>query len=265
MGQVPSIAIETITPAQAREWLQNDKTKNRQLSRQVVRAYARDMKAGDWKLTMEPIVFNGTGLLNGQHRLAACVEADTPFQSAVARHVPATARDVMDSGYKRSFGNVLDMRGVSNATACAAICGTLWRIKNQDPMHGRISVSQMMPIFERNQRKIVPAASLLATPPRVPVMGYGIFGALLVCSPEKAEKFVEVFRTGVPAFKGDPAHALREQLMHLKQRKTSPHLKSQLWTAIAIFNAFCDRVPMTEKIKWQTEPTPIEGFNHGRI
>lgn len=83
-GLDPRCGIYTITPEIARELLANPADKNRPLKKSVVRKYARRIRAGLWRLTGEPILLNEKGaLLDGQHRLSACIEADKPFDTVV--------------------------------------------------------------------------------------------------------------------------------------------------------------------------------------
>ncbi|HEY5050458.1 MAG TPA: hypothetical protein VII50_06125, partial [Acidothermaceae bacterium] len=67
--------VQTITPAKAAEWLEANTT-NRPVSRTVVRSFAEAMKRGEWIVTHQGIAFDVSGvLIDGQHRLAAVVEA----------------------------------------------------------------------------------------------------------------------------------------------------------------------------------------------
>ena len=116
-----SLAIETITPEMAKEMLLLNEN-NRKLRPSRVAQYADDMARGAWLITGEPIILNGTTLLNGQHRLAACVSANVPFTTAVFRGASTEVYRVLDSGLPRSAADVLNHEGVtsSNVTAAAA-------------------------------------------------------------------------------------------------------------------------------------------------
>ena len=82
-----TLAIELITPDQARQYLAFN-TNNRNLRKAHVEKLANDIKNGRWVYNSATIVFNGDGtLLDGQHRLAAIIDADTPVKVAVARGV----------------------------------------------------------------------------------------------------------------------------------------------------------------------------------
>ena len=76
-------AVMTITPQIAQEWATLN-TRNRPVRYAKVAQFARDMKAGRWHMTGDPIQFGISGrLLNGQHRLWACIMSDTAFETVV--------------------------------------------------------------------------------------------------------------------------------------------------------------------------------------
>ncbi len=89
--------VQTITPARAAEWLEANTT-NRPLSRPVVRSFAEAMRRGEWLVTHQGIAFDVNGVLvDGQHRLAAIIEADLPVQLTVFREVAEGTFDVLDT------------------------------------------------------------------------------------------------------------------------------------------------------------------------
>lgn len=103
--------IATITPELAKQLLGGN-TKNRRIKQGTVDSYARDMKAGNWRVTGEAIVVNGDGtLLNGQHRLLACIKSGAAFETLLVTGIESAAQETMDQGVKRSFADVLSMRG----------------------------------------------------------------------------------------------------------------------------------------------------------
>lgn len=113
--------IVEVTPAMAREWLMAN-TSNRSLRRVAVTAYARDIAAGNWEVTGEAVKFSEDGvLLDGQHRLAACVEADKPFTTLVIRNVAGAAQGRMDSGIVRKFADQLSLAGEPSPTVLSAV------------------------------------------------------------------------------------------------------------------------------------------------
>lgn len=108
-----NITIETITPEMAREMLGYNQN-NRTQKKKVIAAYVRDLTAGDWLVTGDPIRFDWNGLLiDGQHRLEACVASGTPITTVVIRNLDPRVKMVIDAGAKRSATDALKWAGVS--------------------------------------------------------------------------------------------------------------------------------------------------------
>ena len=135
-----TITTERITPKQAENYLEENVENNRPVLDRHVAVLARDMKTGNWVQNGETIKFNGTGaLLDGQHRLWACIEAKVPFTTAVARGVP-NLEDV-DRGRSRTMSHILAMRQVMNATKVSVAIRTIWRWENTNWRASQINPS----------------------------------------------------------------------------------------------------------------------------
>lgn len=103
-----------ITPAYAEELLASS-VPNRTIRTRDVIKYAEMMKNNEWKYNAETITVSDKGtLLNGQHRLRACIRANTRFQALVAFDVSEDAFDTIDIGRARTGGDVLSSRGCKN-------------------------------------------------------------------------------------------------------------------------------------------------------
>jgi len=110
--------ILEVTPEQAQRWLDAN-VGNRAVSEKAVSNYARDMKEGRWAYTGDSIKFCSDGLLlDGQHRLHACVRSGHTFttriESGLPRFTPAghAVTDFMDSNLVRTAGHALQMQGM---------------------------------------------------------------------------------------------------------------------------------------------------------
>lgn len=110
----------TITPEIASAMLEyNDR--NRPVSNARVRTYAAEMTAGQWRYTRVPIIFsNQSRLIDGQHRLLACVEAGAAIVADVAFGAPDDAFYFIDVGGARTAGDIFAINGVPNFTMAAA-------------------------------------------------------------------------------------------------------------------------------------------------
>lgn len=96
--------LYTITPSIAEELLKHNYESNRLRRDGIVRAYANDMKNGNWKAgTPDMIVIGNDGkLYNGQHRMAAVILSNTEQQFWVLENADPSLFATIDSGYKRN-------------------------------------------------------------------------------------------------------------------------------------------------------------------
>ncbi|MFF0139696.1 hypothetical protein ACFYRN_24985 [Streptomyces sp. NPDC005227] len=125
-GSEPSAAVIDVTPALARKWLRNN-THNRTVRDRAIDDYARDMVAGHWSLNGEALKFSREGaVLDGQHRLHAVVAADVTVPMMVVVGLDPTAQETMDTGRKRTTGDLMGLRGETNAHVLAAILRRVW-------------------------------------------------------------------------------------------------------------------------------------------
>lgn len=215
--------VETVTPELAEEFLRHNGT-NRSLRPRLVERYAADMRAGNWYSGGSTIDFDTEGrLLNGQHRLHACLLAGVPFQTVVVRGVDSEAQRVMDVGAKRTFADQLGFLGFTQTTLTAAAVALQWRwvqhchtplkfSQNSYPTH-----SQAMDVVERNPsiRESVAVGQSVGRALTGSQSAYAVFyhQAALVDGPA-ADQFVEKLREGAMLAKGDAVLALRNWVMN---------------------------------------------------
>lgn len=116
-----TMQLMDVTPELAAHWLAGN-TVNRNLRNRIVDMYARDMAAGDWRVTGESIKLSRDGrLLDGQHRLSAVIKSGCTIQMYVVSGLDDDAQKVMDSGVQRNAGDALTMAGVKNAATYASV------------------------------------------------------------------------------------------------------------------------------------------------
>lgn len=116
-----SQSIMTITPELAADFLKFN-TNNRPLNSFTVEFYAQEMTKNQWKVNGSPIVFSdGNTLLDGQHRLAACVKAGVPFTTTVVKGVDPEVFDTIDVGRQRTPGDLLAIDEVKEPAGKASV------------------------------------------------------------------------------------------------------------------------------------------------
>jgi len=103
-----SSRIETITPKQAQNILDNFNGRNRPIRMSHAERLAKAIADGDFRLTHQGIAFNCDGTLyDGQHRLMAIVLAKRSVQLMVTRGLDADDRAAIDLGVKREISDIL--------------------------------------------------------------------------------------------------------------------------------------------------------------
>lgn len=213
--------IITISPDMAAAFLEKN-ADNRNVVRGAVDAYARDMLVGRWHLSGAAIAFDKNHrLIDGQHRLHACIRADVPFQTIVLYGIDPVAKDVIDTGRGRSVADVLAMAGDRWVTQKVAVARWVLALKAGDAhpfqrggyrrwtMQEQLAVMRDHPMIGASiaychgtkgaSISSLSAIHYLATN----VMGVGT----------TANDFADVFKTGVPSKVGCPAHKCRERFI----------------------------------------------------
>lgn len=115
-----NISIQLITPEIATKLLASN-TMNRRLRKSRVAEMAGAMARGEWRFNGDAIRIAETGeLLDGQHRLHACIAANIPFTAIVVSELPKDVFSTIDFGAKRSNSDVMFIRGEKNSSLLAA-------------------------------------------------------------------------------------------------------------------------------------------------
>lgn len=135
--------VETITPETAKKYLAT-MVVNRKRSLNHTNFLARQMQEGKWKLNGESIKFNTDGqLCDGQHRLEACILANTPFQTLVLRNCNPDDFTTYDTGKVRSASDVISIKfsDAKNINVMSSIVGKYLKIKNGGNSYSSINGS----------------------------------------------------------------------------------------------------------------------------
>ncbi len=110
-----------ITPAIAAYILAHHNVKNRSIRLNRVAELVRVIKNAKWRLTSQGISFSRDGFLNnGQHRLAACIEANMSIIVRVTWGEERDVFDVLDTGSLRRAGDVLQSLGYKDVNELGA-------------------------------------------------------------------------------------------------------------------------------------------------
>jgi hypothetical protein len=136
IAEPASVSLHEITPSVAADWIARN-TRNRPVRQSIVARYAADMQAGRWRLNGETLVMSNMGtIIDGQHRLLACIKAGVAFRSFVASGVDEESFVTMDSGINRKFSDVVNLLGYPDASRTAAVTRGWWEYQK----NGRLGV-----------------------------------------------------------------------------------------------------------------------------
>lgn len=211
---------ELITPAKAKELLEANKG-NRPVRLSVVAQYRADMKAGRWHMNGETIKIDKEGtILDGQHRLLACVQSDVSFVSYIVRGLEPEVYLTIDIGSKRTCSDALAREGVKHSAATASAVRWLIRIEQAHMSRGNES-AELTPAKTLEEvakhPEIVTFAGLCCSVKFVPP---SLLTALVYkfwqIDQDKAIAFLSDLQTGENLSSGDPVHTLRNRLIDMR-------------------------------------------------
>lgn len=221
----PQSLKQTITPQQARHWLAHNNNHNRHLNPTTVKKYAADMREGNWQMNSMPIIFSDTGqLIDGQHRLAACAEANTPFEAIVFAGLPENTQTTIDTGKSRTITDVLSINGEANTATLAAAARTYWLMERKgvdgiyQPDAKRGTISQFLEIIEEHPhlRQLAKEYVSFKNKSNGILSSYPYIALRLTfdgINQSASQEFFKKLATGENLWKGDPILALRNALI----------------------------------------------------
>lgn len=239
-----------VTPEIAQEWLDLN-SPNRNLSPGTIEAYARRMAQKKWKLNGEAVIFAKNGaMLNGQHRCHAAIKAQMPFETIVVRGVDPDAQQTMDDPRKRSVNDQQKLRGLNYPASASAAARWLLRLRLGSIAHAkRMTNAEVLDVLEKHPGLGESAQQLAGDtiPGLLPSVMVAVhyLGSVVLGLQPKADSFVGVMATGVPAYEGDPAHLWREKLIRAKAQGNGLAPKDQWEGTVHAWNLFV----ANEKVK----------------
>lgn len=259
--------VEEITPEIARGWITEDvNSNNRNLVTKKVTQYARDMEEGRWQFNNDAICFDVSGvLLNGQHRLHACILSGKPFRTVVIRNMQRKAQKTMDQHAVRSVSGMLQIDGHMRSARLGGALRSLLNIKYASQSYNsyRPSAAEQIELLAKHPL-------LEASVAKCDKTSRGVSSSLLAAihyiathmlkEPDKADAFVEVFATGVPAYRNDPAHALRENSLRHADRKTRKMGSLAFYSLIRAWNLFRDDQQIMRWNSPKADVVPMKGL-----
>ena len=205
---------ETIDPNKARVYLEGNDN-NRPLSAKHVEYLAGEIRNDRWQMNGETIKFNGSRLLDGQHRLHAIIKAGRPITTVVARGLDSETFHTIDSGKKRSAADTLSVAGERSSTRIAAALSLIDAMtQGQSRTSAAVSGSKALELLKKHPdvRDSVPAYQGPRTllKPSIAIALHYFFAKH---DRALADQFFRDLRSGSGLSVGDPVFTLREKLI----------------------------------------------------
>jgi len=208
------------------------------------------MQSGHWRFSGEAIKIDARKrLIDGQHRLQACIDANQAFETLVVVGIEPSAMDVLDTGAKRSAADALAINGYprSPVLARAARLLTAWRNnqlgKGTSPSETLTNADIIETVACNSGIEEATHESLISSEYVRKTLGqsnavFAFYVLSEVGGSEKARSFFTAVSSGANLSQGSPIHLLRERLTrsalgpgHKKTRLTSEEKIALVFTA----------------------------------
>ena len=264
--RVAKTEIIVVTPEIAQAWLDKNH-ENRKPVKRYVDQYARDMKSGSWAMTYDPIRFDSdSNLIDGQHRLLACIQAKKSFETVVVYGLPKNCKNLIDTGRSRTPRDIFAMQGMGNTSHVATAIRILLMEKYGGDGKNAFTHTDYMAALNRHPAlpMWVPSTNNSAVPYGISrgAVGYVAYiGAHILGKKNRVNDMLAVLKSGIPDYDGDPIHKYRERI--LRQRAEGSlrgDRQAGFWTLKHCWNLFSARHPI-EKLHLQKETVAIKGLD----
>lgn len=235
LGQDSLAAVVVdVSPRLAELWLQSNGL-NRTIRPSRVSVMADIMRRDGWFSNGESISFDTNGILvDGQHRLAACVASGlTWWRVVVVLGVDPAARPAVDTGLKRSAGDNLTMRGERYASQTAATLqiwfayyeGHMIRNESYRSVLNHQEVLDFLEVWPGIRRSVEFAARTISGKRGALMPADAAFVHFAIqevggATRSEADTFIESVINGTDLSAGDPILALRNRLLDDRRAST---------------------------------------------
>lgn len=212
--------LEEICPTRAKQLLAQNNT-NRNLNQRLVGKLTEAIVNDHWKVNGETIKLSKKGrLLDGQHRLHAIIMAKKPAKTYLIDGLEEDCHPTIDAGLRRTGGHALQFLGVKNSNLVAATIGMVHRIRIKDlkasPRYTNEDIVREHQIDPQGYSK---AATYISGKQWLRKFAGSTVAAACYYLTQKldtdqSDEFFNAVASGENLQHGDPAFALRNQLMN---------------------------------------------------
>jgi len=262
-----------LNPKKAAELLATVKS-NRAIADLHVEFLAEQMRSGKWIEGFTPLVISSEGeLIDGQHRCQAVIRSGKEIRVRIESGVDPLLKYVIDTGRRRTFGDVLHMRGEKNYACLAATVRRL-AIYAIDPEFkagravARFNNLYLLDFYERNPwiDASVDWAQSKMQEYLTHFYPHSLFAAFhylfsLAQDEESATAFMQSLATGANLMESDSVYKLREKLLRQSRRPEAPRIPNRALCALTIKawnNTISGSHP--EQLTWHPGPPRNDAF-----
>lgn len=215
--QPPKTGKTVVTPAMAEEWLKAN-VGNRPIQPKALAKVVKDIQSGEYQYNGESIIFAAKTwrLMDGQHRLTACVQSGIAIEQFVVTDVPEGAMPTINrrvAGSRSPAQGWMIAHGIQLNNDLVARCNVA--------MFGLTKVTEMTPdlfgvAYEKfadsliELRKVFVDSRVTARAPFV-----AAFGVAHKADPNAVMKLAAAYHTGEHLSKGDPMLVLRNHVLNV--------------------------------------------------
>jgi len=209
------IELATITPHMAKTIMLKNNY-NRKIKQYQVDCLTRDILAGNWKENGDAIrVMKDGTLLDGQHRLMACITANMPIKSILVTDLNDDVMPTIDSGVKRTYNDHLHLRGISYSNQVASAIGhVIGMAYNLPSRHKVTTFAEKNSLFDAHPKLVESAAFCHQSFPKIQSLLTAIhYVGVFTGHKETANDFINVWKNGEKTYANDAAKFAREYLI----------------------------------------------------
>jgi ParB-like chromosome segregation protein Spo0J len=235
--------VEVMTPEMAKVILEKN-DENRRVRKRTVEFYAQQMRDGEWEYNGETIKIRKDGVvIDGQHRLMACVQSGVSFTTAIVRDLPdvyetvdvLSPRNAGDALYRAHYQYASELASAARIIAAINDIEVGATIKNLNLGKKRSNKAVKQTVDEYHDHLIEGCRLVthgdgksLLRPKAVFIACYAMFASK---NRVRAVEFFEGLTSGEILEKDDPAYRLRSLLM---SALAQPHVRRKKKWLVAV-------------------------------
>lgn len=254
-------SVVYLDPTLARSLYDANLENQRRVSRANLKKVEDSIKAGLFALNGESIIQSASGrLLNGQHRVLAVINTGIGIWTVLVTNVPDEYFHTIDCGKARSFADVCEISGDTDARNVST---TVARLAEYYTDTRSVGAMQAIPHARLHQVKEMCgdlSASIYAVSAAGNVMGRSrtawMYHIVSVHSKERADQFFHALATGEALSSTSPVYLLRERMLRDKGSKAKLPNREALALLVKAWNAFLEDRTL-KVLRWTDgEPFP---------